>query len=201
LDGAQAVYGAATLRKRSERAMHAPPPCRAPGPLGRFDAARPTADQGRRNIQPQSFELVTPAAPFPKGFSREVIKDPNLDPFKHAKAVGIDFARFSPHALRATAATNALTGEPTWARCRNGWDTRTCRPRASTTVAAPARGQPHLPRSVLELRDLWQRQSISLPPSAKAKKRKRFGNNRQGNRVNFPYVRASMVSALSPAVS
>jgi hypothetical protein len=27
--------------------------------------ARPTADRGRRNAQPQRFELVTPAAPFP----------------------------------------------------------------------------------------------------------------------------------------
>ena len=39
---------------------------------------------------------------------------------KHAKAAGIDGNSFGPHALRATAATNALDRGLTWAKCRNG---------------------------------------------------------------------------------
>lgn len=33
-------------------------------------APPPTADQGRRNIEPQDFELAPPANPFPKGSRR-----------------------------------------------------------------------------------------------------------------------------------
>jgi hypothetical protein len=53
-------------RSRRKGATDAPLPRRAPGPPGRFDAPRPTADKGRRNIQPQGQQLATPADLFSK---------------------------------------------------------------------------------------------------------------------------------------
>jgi Phage integrase family len=97
------VSKALLARAQARGATNAPLPCRAPGAA----CPGPPPTKGGRNIQPQGFGLARRRNLSPK-FSREVIKGPNLDPFKHAKAVGIDFARFSPHALRATAATNAL---------------------------------------------------------------------------------------------
>lgn len=54
---------------------------------------------------------------------------------KYADLVDIDINGFGPHALRATAITNAFDTTPTWRRSRYGSGTQTSRPRACTTAA------------------------------------------------------------------
>lgn len=53
----------------------------------------------------------------------------------HAANLKIDVASFGPHALWATAATNALDHEEDIAKCRNGLGLRISQPRAFTTGA------------------------------------------------------------------
>jgi integrase len=64
---------------------------------------------------------------------------------KHAKAAGIDGKSFGPHALRATAATNALDWAPTWASSGMAGTRQRVDHPALRPTPLPARGQPHLP--------------------------------------------------------
>jgi len=69
---------------------------------------------------------------------------------KHARVAGIDIESFGPHALRATAATNALDRgadlgkAQEWLSARERVDHPPLRP-----APLPARGQPHLPGGLL----------------------------------------------------
>jgi site-specific recombinase XerD len=78
-------------------------------------------------FRPVSNNARGPRAITPDGVYKVLIK--------YAGIVGIDVDGFGPHALRATAATNALEHDADIARCSNGWGTRTSRPRACTIGA------------------------------------------------------------------
>jgi hypothetical protein len=57
---------------------------------------------------------------------------------KHAQAASIDFGSFGPHALRATAATNALDRGADLGKVQEWLGLQTCRSPASMTGAVPA---------------------------------------------------------------
>lgn len=69
---------------------------------------------------------------------------------KYAAGVGIEVDGFGPHALRATAATNALEHNADIAKFNSGWDMPTSRPRASMI------GVTYVPKTVPPSRSLIQ---------------------------------------------
>ena len=83
---------------------------------------------------------------------------------KYAEAAGIDGKSFGPHALRATAATNALDRGADLAQSPGvALGTPTCRPPASTTGAAPAPRTAPTSAWRTERSDLPKRQNADGP--------------------------------------